>query len=224
MKNSQDIRQMFDNIANDYDKMNNLMTFNLQKVIKRDVLSKIKGKNCSEILDLCTGTGDMAIFALKTFPNSKITAIDFSEKMLELARKRSNKINFIEGDCTKLPFADNCFDVCMISFGLRNIPNMESVISEIFRVLKSGGIFVNIDLGKPNKFFNVFLKPYMYLWVAILGKIFHGDETPYKYLAKSNELFPSPDELVKIYAKLGFKNSEIFKYFFGQVSAQISQK
>lgn len=130
----------------------------------------------------------------------------------------------MEADCTNLPFEDESFDLCTISFGLRNIEDMETAIKEIYRVLKKGGVFVNLDLGKPNKFFNLFLKPYMYLWVALLGKVFHGDETPYKYLAASNETFPAPAELVKIYEKIGFSNIKCKNYLLGQIAAQMSEK
>src|SRR5574344_1187289 len=117
MENQENIKSMFDSISKDYDKMNNLMTFNLQKIVKKNILNKIRGKNCQKILDLCTGTGDMAIFALELYPNSKITAIDFSEEMLNIAKKRSDKIEFINADCTKLPFNSEEFDLCIISFG-----------------------------------------------------------------------------------------------------------
>lgn len=224
MLNSDEIKSMFNDISNDYDKMNNLMTFGLQKIMKKSVLCKLKAKNPKKILDLCTGTGDMAILAEKMFPDSKIVAVDFSKSMLELARKRSSSIEFLEVDCTNLPFSDKEFDLCIISFGLRNIPDIEKAISEISRVVSDDGILVNIDLGKPNKFFNIFLKPYMYLWISILGKIFHGNETPYKYLAKSNENFSSPKELIEKFKNVGFSTSKKYDYFFGQVSVQISQK
>lgn len=218
------IKSMFNGIAGDYDKLNNLMTFGLHKFIKKSVISKIPCKKPLKILDLCTGTGDMAVFLSEKFPDAHVVGVDFSDKMLEIAKKRPAKIDFSQADCTDLPYEDETFDICVISFGLRNVENLNKVISEIFRVLKKGGIFVNIDLGKPDKFFNLFLKPYMYLWVAILGKVFHGDEIPYKYLAESNETFPSPDDLCEKYKEAGFLNSRNFNYLFGQVSSQISQK
>lgn len=186
-----------------------------------------QGDGYLKILDLCTGTGDIANLLKQKFPNAQITGVDFSDKMLEIAQSKHSSIEFLQADCTQLPFEDNSFDICTISFGLRNIENIEQAISEIYRVLKPGGIFVNIDLGKPNKFFNLFFKPYMYIWVAMLGKIFHGDETPYKYLAKSNENFPHPKKLVEMCEKKGFssfKNLRIKNYALGQISTQFFLK
>lgn len=223
------IRDLFNSIAHNYDKLNDIMSFGLHKRIKKDVIKQINPLftihySPFTILDLCTGTGDMALFLKQTYPNAKITGVDFSEKMLEIARQKHSDIELLEADCTNLPFADESFDLCVISFGLRNIKDMEKALQEIHRVLKKGGVFINLDLGKPNKFFNLFLKPYMYIWVAFLGKIFHGNETPYKYLAASNETFPSPNKLIKIYEKIGFTNIKNKNYLLGQIASQISLK
>lgn len=213
---------MFNRIAKDYDKLNNLMSFGLHKKIKQDVLTGLNLTEGMKVLDLCTGTGDLAGMLKKKYPQANVIGVDFSQNMLDIARDKHPEIEFIQADCTRLPFENKTFDACVISFGLRNIEEMEKAVEEIRRVLKDGGVFINLDLGKPNKFFNLFLKPYMYIWVAILGKIFHGDETPYKYLAESNENFPSPEELAKIYEKFGFKNIKIKNYLFGQISSQTS--
>jgi len=223
-KNPQTIKQMFNSISQDYDKLNDIMSFGLHKKIK---FLSTKGLNLpqnAKILDLCTGTGDLTKILKKEYPTSEVIGVDFSSEMLKIARKKNRDFTFIEADCTELPFEDEKFDLCVISFGLRNIENIEKALKEIYRVLKSGGTFINIDLGKPNKFFNLFLKPYMYLWVAFLGKIFHGDETPYKYLAESNESFPSPKDLIKLYEAVGFSNSKNKNHLFGQIATQISQK
>lgn len=176
------------------------------------------------ILDLCTGTGDIANLLKQKFPDAKLVGVDFSDKMLEIAKGKCKEIEFLQADCSHLPFEDESFDVCTISFGLRNVENIEKVSEEICRVLKPGGVFVNIDLGKPNKFFNLFLKPYMYIWVAMLGKIFHGDKTPYEYLAASNETFPHPNKLVEIFENVGLENLKVKNYLFGQISAQFFRK
>lgn len=225
-KAPKNIKKLFNNIATDYDKLNDIMTFGWHKKIKIDVIKKCKkqNQNPSKILDLCCGTGDMAGLLKKTYKQSEIIGVDFSGNMLNIARGKYTDIEFLEADCTDLPFEDNSFDVCVISFGLRNMEDLDKALKEIKRVLKSDGIFINLDLGKPNKFFNLFLKPYMYVWVALLGKLFHGDETPYKYLAWSNESFPSQGELVKIYAKIGFRDIKNENYMFGQIACQVAKK
>ncbi|MDD3436831.1 MAG: bifunctional demethylmenaquinone methyltransferase/2-methoxy-6-polyprenyl-1,4-benzoquinol methylase UbiE [Candidatus Gastranaerophilales bacterium] len=217
------VKEMFNRISNDYDKLNDIMSFGLHRFIKKDIIKNLGFKN-AKILDLCTGTGDLAGILKARYPQSQVTGVDFSPNMLEIAKKKNPRIEFLQADCTQLPFENESFDLCVISFGLRNIEEMEKAISEIYRVLKKGGIFINLDLGKPNKFFNFFLKPYMYLWIATMGKFFHGDETPYKYLAVSNETFPSPEELIKIYEKTGFSNIKNKNYLFGQIAAQKTYK
>lgn len=223
-KNQEFIKSLFNSISKNYDKLNDIMSFGLHRKIKKDLFKQLKVNNNSEILDLCTGTGDIAGILKQQYSNSKIIGVDFSENMLKIARKKYPGIEFLESDITQLPFKDESFDLCTISFGLRNVENMQKALNEIYRVLKKDGLFINLELGKPKKIFNLFLKPYMHLWVALLGKFFHGDETPYKYLAVSNETFPSQKELVKIFEKTGFSNIKNTNYLFGQIASQISQK
>ncbi len=228
IKNPKTIEQMFDRISKDYDKLNDLMSFGVHKKIKREVIKTLSSLLLPlpslSLLDLCTGTGDIAALLRENYPDAKIIGLDFSDKMLEIARKKHAGIEFLQGDCTQLPFEDESFDICTISFGLRNIENMQKALDEIYRVLKKGGVFVNIDLGKPNKFMNILIKPYMTFWIALLGKVFHGDETPYKYLAQSNETFPSQKELIEIYKKIGFQNVKNKNYLFGQIASQFGTK
>lgn len=228
-KESLFVKDLFNQISKNYDKLNAIMSFGLHKKIKKDTVKKTKSlfdiqHSSFTILDLCTGTGDLAEISKNIYPQSKVIGVDFSQNMLEIARKKHPEIEFLEADCTQLPFADGSFDLCIISFGLRNIENMEKALKEIYRVLKKDGYFINLDLGKPNKFFNFFLKPYMYLWISLLGKLFHGNETPYKYLAVSNETFPSQKELVEIFQKIGFSDVKNKNYLFGQIVSQISRK
>lgn len=226
-KNAHFIKNLFNSISTNYDKLNDIMSFGLHRRIKNQVINKIPFNihySPSTILDLCCGTGDITALLKENFSKATVTGIDFSPEMLKVASKKHSSINFLKADCNNLPFEDSTFDICTISFGLRNVEDIEKVLKEIYRVLKPDGIFINLDLGKPNKFFNLFLKPYMYIWVAILGKIFHGDETPYKYLAESNETFPSPKELLNIYGKTGFSNCTNQNFLFGQIAAQYCNK
>ncbi len=223
-KTPQRIKKMFNQIANNYDKLNTIMTFGLHKRIKKDVIKYLNLNNDSEILDLCTGTGDLAGILKEKYPYAKIIGVDFSQEMLKVARIKYPEIEFLDADCTQLPFKNEQLDLCIISFGLRNTEDIKKMLSEIYRVLKKEGTFINLDLGKPNKFLNIFFKPYMYFWVAFLGKIFHGDETPYKYLAVSNEDFPSQYQLVELFKEIGFSDVKNKNYLFGQIASQISKK
>lgn len=228
-KNPQFIMDLFNSISDNYDKLNDIMSFGLHKKIKKDVIKQTNNlftisKSPLTFLDLCCGTGDLSGILKDTFPQSKVIGVDFSKNMLEIAQKKHPDIELIEADCTQLPFENQSFDLCIISFGLRNIEDMEKALSEIYRILKKDGYFINLDLGKPNKFFNFFLKPYMYLWISLLGKVFHGDETPYKYLAVSNETFPSQKELIELFKKIGFSEIENKNYLFGQIASQKAKK
>lgn len=223
-KNPEVIKTLFNSISHNYDKLNDIMTFGLHKRIKKDAIGGLKLNSESQILDLCTGTGDLAGLLKGEYPEAQITGVDFSENMLNIATEKHPEIEFLEADCTQLQFENNKFDLCVISFGLRNIENIPKALTEIYRVTKKGGYFINIDLGKPNKFFNFFLKPYMYLWVSLLGKVFHGDETPYKYLAASNEDFSNQTKLVEMFEEIGFYDVKNKNYIFGQIASQISKK
>lgn len=221
------IKELFNSISVNYDKLNDIMSFGMHRKIKKEIISKLNLPKNPNLLDLCTGTGDLAILLKEKYPEAKVIGVDFSEKMLKIARGKCKKhpdVNFIEADCTNLPFSDESFDLCVISFGLRNIEDMGKALKEIYRVLKPGGIFINIDLGKPNKFFNFFLRPYMYFWVSFVGKLFHRDQTPYRYLAESNETFPSQKELIKLFENLEFHDIKNKNYLFGQIASQFSIK
>lgn len=214
------IQKLFNSISKDYNKLNDIMSFGAHRLIKKNILKNANLLPAAKILDLCTGTGDIAGFLQKKYPDADITGVDFSEKMLQIARQRYPSIEFLTADCMQLPFEDERFALCIISFGLRNIEDMNQALKEIYRVLKKGGTFINLDLGKPNWFLNIFARPLFYLWVSLLGRAFHGNSTPYEYLAASNEDFPSQFELAKIYKEIGFEDIKNTDYLFGQIASQ----
>lgn len=227
-KDKSSIMAMFDSIASDYDKLNDIMSLKQNQKLKKRAVNKIKVKKGYKILDLCTGTGDIAIdFAQKYGTEVEIYAVDFSKNMLSIANKRFEKypqIKSFEADVLNLPFENEYFDVCFISYGLRNLENLDKGLSEIYRVLKKSGTFSSLDLGKPNKFINIFFKPYFYKLIPLFGMFFHGDKSAYQYLPKSNETFPSPDNLLKILVAKGFKNPNNYNYLFGTIAQQIVEK
>lgn len=215
-----DKRELFNSIAKNYDKINNAISLFTHHFFRQNAINQICDKHY-KILDLCCGTGDICRILQSKYPDAEITGIDFSHNMLEIAKKQLPKIKFIEQDVTTLPFEEKTFDLCTISFGLRNVDDLQKVLKEIKRVLKDEGIFFNLDLGKPNRFWNIVLKPYMYIFVPLLGKLSHGKSVPLKYFVHSNESFPSPENLKKIYESLGFEQFKRKDYLFGQISCQI---
>jgi len=218
---------MFDNIAGDYDMMNEIMSFGMNRSIKKQVIKNVPLKSDAKILDICSGTGDIAVFLAKYFNISgKITGIDFSKNMLDIAREKAkgiDNIEFVQGDALNLPFDDETFDACFIGYGLRNLVDLKKGISEMKRVTKKGGYVVNLDLGKSKGLFNFVFRLYFFNVVPAFGKIFHGDYTPYRYLPESNEKFPSQDELVGIFRELGFSEVKNYNYVFGTIAQQVAK-
>lgn len=218
-----DKKNLFNSIAKNYDKINNFISLFTHKHFRKKAINEINDEHF-DILDLCCGTGDITGILKQKYPNAKIIGIDFSSSMLDIARKRFSDTTFIENDVTNLPFKNESFDLCTISFGLRNVDDLENVLRECHRILKPNGIFFNLDLGKPNKFWNIFLKPYMNIVVPFLGKNACGNSMPLKYFSHSNEYFPSPDELKRIYQDIGFEQISRKDFLFGQISSQICKK
>ena len=223
-KNDQNaMKSMFNDIAKNYDFLNDVMTFFTQKSIKNSAINSLK-PNHSNILDVCTGTGDIAIMLAKKFPNASITALDFSLEMLKIAKIKSKNlnINFINNNALDMPFLNNSFDLCTISFGLRNLPDITAAIKEIHRVLATNGELLIIDLGKPkmNWLYPLILDKV----IPILGKIFHENKYPYQYLVESQKDFPSPQNLSKVLQSVGFGDTKIRNFLFGTITVLTAEK
>ena len=228
-KNS--IKSLFNQVAKNYDRMNNFMSFGLQKRIKllsvKNVIKKINTDDNVKILDLCTGTGDIAILFKKVLENCEVTGVDFSKEMLSVAEKRTADITFIDGDITNLeslPIEKNCFDICFIGFGLRNLPDIDEFLENIKEYLKPNGILSILDLGKPAWF----MKPYFYLhyevFIPLLALIFNREAKPYKYFINSSKTYPSQKEMMQKLKSHGYKNISNNNFSFGIISQQTAEK
>lgn len=221
------VHEMFDKLAVDYDLMNNIISFGRHKSVKKRVIKNAHIKTGMNVLDVCTGTGDMPIFIAEKFGDSvKITGVDFSEKMLEIARNRNKKhknIEFINADALNLPFEDGVFDVVFVSFGLRNLDDFKKGIIELKRITKQGGCVVNLDMGKPKGFVGYVFRLYFFGLVPLLGKLFHGSAEPYVYLPESCKTFPDQEELVRIFYELGFNYVKNYNFAFGVLAQQVAR-
>ena len=215
-KTPQKIKEMFDKIAKVYDFNNSLMSLGQHVRIKKKAVKYLNAKN-SKILDLCTGTGDIAGFMDKS---CEVIGLDFSKNMLDIAKKKYHWVNFVEGDCTNLPFEDNSFDVITISFGLRNIENYDKALDEIYRVLKPNGLFMHLDFGKKNLLGDILFD----LFIPYLVKIFYNENLPYEYLVKSKKLFFNEKALVDLFEQHKLQLKEKHTMLFGGASCQICQK
>jgi len=220
------VHQMFNNLAKDYDRMNNIISFGRHNSIKKQVIENVPLDDNSQVLDICTGTGDIAILIAQRLNKSgKVTGIDFSANMLELAKQKAKdikNIEFLEADALNLPFEDETFDAAFISFGLRNLADLKKGLLEMKRVTKKGGYIVNLDFGKPKGKANKLLRLYFSIFVPFLGRIFNKSNF-YQYLPESNNRFPSQDELVKILKELGLSEVKNYNFAFGLLAQQVAK-
>lgn len=212
LNKKQQVTQMFDNISKDYDGLNRVISFGIDikwrnKVV--DIVAKTKPKT---ILDIATGTGDLAINLTRTQAD-KIVGLDISDGMLEVGRKKisaknlDDKIRMVIGDSENLPFEDNAFDAITVAFGVRNFETLEKGLAEIYRVLKPHGVFVILETSVPTK--TPFKQGYNFYTKYILptiGKVFSKDKSAYAYLSESASVFPFGEALNNILRKTGFIN------------------
>ena len=225
------VKEMFNVLASDYDFMNSIITFGRNKSFKKQAVKRIynllAGKKELRILDVCCGTGDIAIFAAEMFGESaNITGVDFSEKMLEVAEKRAHSfknIEFIPADVMNLPFENEYFDAVFISFGLRNLADIKKGLLEFKRVTKPAGYVTNLDVGKAGGVLGFLAGIYFSFIVPFMGKVFCGKAEPYEYLHESREDFPSQYELLEIMEELGYREIKNCNYMFGAVAQQVAQ-
>lgn len=218
-RKSEIIQKLFNNLAKNYDRNNDIISLFTHRIIKKSVVKSIpKLQLNAKILDICTGTGDIAMLLQKHFPNTKLIGVDFSEKMLAIAQNRYPQIEFQQANCMNLPFYNSEFDLLTESFGLRNTENYAKVVSEISRVLKPNGIFVHLDFGKNSKLADsVFEK--IVNFVALFQ---HNSD--YKYLLASKQEYPSPEELIKLFEANNMTFIKRKDFLLGIISAIYMQK
>jgi demethylmenaquinone methyltransferase/2-methoxy-6-polyprenyl-1,4-benzoquinol methylase len=218
-KQPETIHTMFNIIAQKYDFINNIMSFGTQIHIKSACIKNLELKSNDRVLDLCCGTGDLAGLIKKTFPDINVTGIDFSEKMLDIAKNKYPQVRFFQGDATNLPYEDNYFDVVTMGFGLRNIQNAEKAVEEVYRILKPNGKFLHLDFGEKNLLSKIYDKI-----TPIIVSRFTENASAYSYLIKSRQIFPTPADLIKDFESKGFKPYKRKDYIFGVISSQIMLK
>jgi demethylmenaquinone methyltransferase/2-methoxy-6-polyprenyl-1,4-benzoquinol methylase len=216
------VEQMFDTISGNYDDLNRVISLGSDVKWRRKVVRLIADTNPDSILDIATGTGDLALkFAMAT-KATRIVGLDLSEGMLSEAKKKASgsplteKIEFIRGDSEALPFETDSFDAISVSFGIRNFEDLEKGLSEIHRVLKPKGLFVILETSVPSK--TPFKQGYYFYSKRILpliGKVFSKDKVAYSYLSESASVFPHGSALNNILRKIGFIEVENKPQTFG---------
>ena len=191
------VTKMFDTISKDYDGLNRVISFGIDIKWRKKVVNLVKEANPDTILDIATGTGDLAINLAKTNA-TKIVGLDISSGMLDIGKQKikkkslDSKIDMILGDSEDMPFEDNAFDAITVAFGVRNFETLENGLKEIYRVLKPNGTFVILETSIPEKTpYKQGYKFYTKNILPLIGKAFSKDRSAYKYLCESASVFPS---------------------------------
>ncbi|AUC82400.1 bifunctional demethylmenaquinone methyltransferase/2-methoxy-6-polyprenyl-1,4-benzoquinol methylase UbiE [Lacinutrix sp. Bg11-31] len=224
------VTKMFDTISGEYDGLNRVISFGIDIKWRKKVVEIVKATKPESVLDIATGTGDLAINLAETSA-TKIIGLDISSGMLEVgktkitAKNLDNKIKMIIGDSENMPFEDNAFDAITVAFGVRNFETLEKGLKDILRVLKPGGTFVILETSVPTKF--PFKQGYMFHSKIILptvGRLFSKDKTAYKYLSESASIFPYGEALNNILRNIGFINVKDLPQTFGVATIYTASK
>ena len=229
-KKREQVEAMFDNIAHEYDRFNYLASFNIDRIWRKRAISSLKPFAPRNVLDIATGTGDLALLIEKTLKPESIIGCDISEGMMQVAREKCCKrgitnIRFEKEDCTALSYPDNSFDALTSSFGVRNFQELEKALGEMHRVLRPGGHLVILELSSPTRFpmkqlFPVYAKYVM----PTLGRLFSKDAKAYRYLPESIAAFPQGEVMQGILNKVGFSKVEFRRYTGGICTFYLATK
>ena len=224
------VEKMFNNISKEYDILNRVISFGIDVSWRKKIVKILKSKNPSTILDVATGTGDLAIAMVKTNAQ-KIIGLDISKGMLDVGiekikdRNLNNTIEMVIGDSENLKYENDFFDAVTVSFGVRNFESLDSGLSEIFRVLKPNGSLVILETSSPTKFpFKQFYRFYSKFILPSIGKIFSKDKVAYNYLSESSAEFPYGEKFNNILKKIGFTNVVDFPQTFGVATIYVACK
>jgi len=234
-KSVRPLQKMFNEVPGRYDLMNRLLTLRFDEIWRKKAARLCLENNPEKIMDICTGTGDLAIrLARSVNHDQKIIGLDFSEPMLNEARKKSkkkglNNINYINADVAELPYPDDFFDSIGIGFAFRNLtyknPKTNIYLPEILRVLKKGGRFVIVETCQPR---NIIVKRmyhlYMKMFVNKLGGVISGHKAAYRYLANSVINFYDSDDVKKLLLEYGFKKVDAHLFMNGIAAIYVSFK
>lgn len=224
------VAKMFDTISGNYDNLNRVISFGIDVKWRKKVLKIVAESNPKTILDIATGTGDLAILMAQTNAE-KIIGLDISAGMLEVGVKKiadknlSNTIEMILGDSENMPFDDNSFDAITVAFGVRNFETLEKGLADILRVLKPNGVFVILETSVPDKTpykqgYNFYSKNIL----PIIGKLFSKDNVAYGYLSESAAAFPYGEALNNILKKVGFIDVVAMPQTFGVATIYSASK
>ena len=230
LSKKEQVAQMFDTISGNYDNLNRVISFGIDVKWRKKVLQMVGKSNPKTILDIATGTGDLAILMAQTKAD-KIIGLDISAGMLEVgvqkiaAKNLTKTIEMVLGDSENMPFEDNYFDAITVAFGVRNFDHLEKGLAEILRVLKPNGTFVILETSVPDKTpYKQGYQLYSNHILPLIGKLFSKDDAAYGYLSESAAAFPYGEKLNNILRKIGFINVEALPQTFGVATIYSASK
>lgn len=233
------VHEQFERIAQGYDLSNDVISIGMHRAWKLRAVAELLGENSGgRFLDVCCGTGDLAlVLAKQASPGTSISGLDFSQNMLDIAgtrlaklarrkpRVQSVKVDFTCGDAQNLPFADNTFDGAIISFGLRNLTDLQKGLDEMARVVKPGGRVVNLDLGHTTvPLFAPVFDAYFSKVVPVIGGILQNDRKAYTYLPESGRNYPRPERITEMFEKAGLGAVRHIGLALGTVALHVGVK
>ena len=218
------VQNMFTRIARRYDLMNRLMTGGQDIRWRRQVIQLARLRHNASLLDLGTGTGDLAREALEQSPQARVIAADFTLEMMRVGQRRG-PLNFSSADALRLPFTDSSFDAVVSGFLMRNVIDLQKALQEQYRVLKKGGRIVVLDTTRPKKnLLSPFIWLHMHVVIPLLGRILTGSSDAYRYLPETTEGFVTAENLASRMAVAGFKKMDYQRLMFGTIAIHWGEK
>ena len=225
------VEAMFNNIAPAYDTLNHRLSWNTDKGWRRKAIKALLPYRPQTMLDIATGTGDFAIMAAKMLRPKQLIGVDIAEEMMAVARQKvetehlGNIISFKRDDCMDLSFDDNTFDAVTAAFGIRNFSDLDKGLSEMCRVLKTGGKLSIVELTTPVTFpMKQLFKIYSHTFLPIYGRIISKDQSAYKYLTATIEAFPQGEQMTEILKKAGFREATFKRLTSGICTMYLATK
>lgn len=225
------VEEMFNNIAPTYDTLNHRLSWDIDKGWRKKAIAQLQPFSPRHILDIATGTGDFAILAARMLTPEKLIGADISEGMMDIGRQKVKRarleqiISFEKEDCLQLSYPENSFDAVTAAFGIRNFPDLNRGLKEIFRVLKPDGHLSIVELTSPVAFpMKQLFKVYSHTVLPIYGRLVSRDDSAYRYLTATIEAFPQGEQMVGILKKAGFSEARFERLTFGICTMYLATK
>lgn len=225
------VEEMFNSIAPTYDTLNHRLSWDIDKGWRKKAIAQLQPFSPRHILDIATGTGDFAILAARMLTPEKLIGADISEGMMDIGRQKVKRarleqiISFEKEDCLQLSYPENSFDAVTAAFGIRNFPDLDRGLKEIFRVIRPGGHLSIVELTSPVAFpMKQLFKVYSHTVLPIYGRLVSRDDSAYRYLTATIEAFPQGEQMVGILKKAGFSEARFERLTFGICTMYLATK